>query len=61
MRLVEMVPMLDERTVVYRMLRKQVLGTLHSSHQGVLAMGLRAKQVVYWSSFQAENEETRAK
>ena len=56
-----MVPMLDERTVVYRMLRKQVLGTLHSSHQGVLAMGLRAKQVVYWSSFQAENEETRAK
>ena len=39
-----MVPMLDERTVVPLKLRGQVLETLHSAHQGVLGMWLRAEQ-----------------
>ena len=42
LRLVDMVPMLDDRTVVPLKLRDQVLETLHSAHQGVLSMGLRA-------------------
>ena len=42
LRLVEMVPMMEERTVIPTRLREQVLETLHSAHQGVLSMGLRA-------------------
>jgi hypothetical protein len=46
LRLVESVPMLDDRTVVPKKLRGPVLETLHSAHQGVLGMGLRAEQAV---------------
>ena len=60
LRLVEMVPMLEDRTVVPVKLRKQVLVTLHSAHQGVLSMGLRAEQSLYWPGFWTEIERTRA-
>ena len=39
-----MVPILDDRTVVPIKLMDQVLETLHSAHQGVMGMGLRAEQ-----------------
>ena len=60
LRLVERVPMLEDRTVIPVKLRKQVLQTLHSAHQGVLSMGLRAEQSVYWPGFWGEIEGTRA-
>ena len=56
-----MVPMLDERTVVPLKLRGQVLETLHSAHHGVLGMGLRAEQAVYWPGFWSDIEETRSR
>ena len=37
LRLVEMVPMIEERTLIATKLRQQVLETLHSAHQGVLS------------------------
>ena len=48
LRLVDMAPMLDDRTLVPLKLRGPVLETLHSAHQGVLGMGLSAEQAVYW-------------
>jgi hypothetical protein len=57
--LVESVPMLDDRTVVPKKLRGPVLETLHSAHQGVLGMGLRAEQAVYWPGFWSDIESTR--
>ena len=60
LRLVEMVPMLEDRYIVPVMLRKQVLQTLHSAHQGVISMGLRAEQSIYWPGFWADIERTRA-
>ena len=43
LRILEGVPMLEGRTVVPKKLRGQVLETLHSAHQGVVSMGLRAE------------------
>ena len=60
LRLVESVPMLVDRTVVPVKLRSQVLETLHSAHQGVLSMGLKAEQAVYWPGFWSDIESTRA-
>ena len=51
--------MLDDRTVVPKKLRGPVQETLHSAHQGVLGMGLRAEQAVYWPGFWTDIEETR--
>ena len=59
LRLVDMVAMLDDRTVVPIKLRGQVLKTLHSAHQGVLGMGLRAEQAVYWPGFWSDIPMTR--
>jgi hypothetical protein len=61
LRLVESVPMMVDRTVVPVKLRSQVLETLHSAHQGVLSMGLRAEQAVYWPGFWSDIESTRAR
>ena len=44
LRLVESVPMLEDRTVVPSSLIGQVLETLHSANQGVLNMGLRQQK-----------------
>ena len=46
LRLVESVPMMEDRTIVPASMRSQVLETLHSAHQGVLSLGLRAEQAV---------------
>ena len=61
LRLVDMVTMLDNRTVVPLKLRDQVLETLHSAHQGVFSMGLRAEQAVYWPGFWSDIKETRSR
>ena len=60
LRLVEMVPMLEERTIIPTKMRKQVLETLHSAHQGVLSMGMRAEQAVYWPGFWSDIERKRS-
>ena len=60
LRLLEEVPMLSDRTVIPRGLRVPVLQTLHSAHQGVLGMGLRAEQAVYWPGFWSDIERVRA-
>ena len=60
LRLVEMVPMLEERTIIPIKMRKQVLETLHSAHQGVLSMGMRAEQAVYWPGFWSDIERKRS-
>ena len=44
LRLVELVPILHDRTIVPTKLRGQVLETLDYTHPGVLSMGLRAEQ-----------------
>ena len=53
------VPMLSERTIVPEKLRQEVLNTLHSAHQGVNSMMLRASDTVYWLSFKADIERVR--
>ena len=42
------VPMNGDRVIIPTSLRQAVLEILHSAHQGVLGMGLRAAQSVYW-------------
>ena len=44
----EGVPLYGERTIVPRGVRQAVLTTLHSAHQGVTGMMLRAGTSVYW-------------
>ena len=48
LRLVDGVAMYGDRTVVPEQLRKEVLVVLHSAHQGVTGMNLRAEQSVFW-------------
>ena len=48
------VPMYGERTIVPRGLRQAVLATLHSAHQGVTGMTLRAGTSVYWPGITAD-------
>ena len=48
LRLVDGVAMYGDRTVVPEQLRKDVLVVLHSAHQGVTGMNLRAEQSVFW-------------
>jgi hypothetical protein len=55
------VPMYGDRVIVPGKLRQEVLDTLHSAHQGVYGMMLRAAQAVYWPGFSREIENTRAK
>ena len=53
-------PMYDERTVIPKRLREEVKKTLHSPHQGVLSMGLRAEDSVFWQNILTDLEEIRA-
>ena len=45
---VDYVPMFNGRTIIPTGLQKQALELLHSAHQGVLSMGLRAEDSVFW-------------
>ena len=58
--LVEGVVLYKGRVVVLRPLRKAVLETLHSAHQGVYGMLLRADQSVWWPGMAADIRQTRA-
>ena len=61
LRLVEGVLVVEDRTVLPTKLRRLVPETPHSAHQGVLAMGVRAKQAVNWPGFWSDIERMRAK
>ena len=47
------IALLDKRIVIPQSLRKQILETLHSAHQGVCGMKARAAQCVYWPGMDA--------
>ena len=61
LRVMDRAPMMGERTMVPRGLRRHILEMLHSAHQGVLSMGLRAKQAIYWPGFWSDIEWIRAR
>ena len=48
LRVLDVVAMYGDRTIIPQGLRKDVLVVLHSAHQGVTGMNLRAEQSVYW-------------
>ena len=48
LRIVDGVAMYGDRTIIPEMLRPDVLVVLHSAHQGVTGMNLRAEQSVFW-------------
>ena len=48
LRTIDGVPMNGDRVIIPECLRDSILEILHSAHQGVLGMGLRANQSVYW-------------
>ena len=48
LRLVDGVAMYGDRTIIPETLRPDVLIVLHSAHQGVTGMNLRAEQSVFW-------------
>ena len=43
-----LLPMNGDRVIIPVSLRESILEILHSTHQRVLGMGLRANQSVYW-------------
>ena len=47
------VALLDQRTVIPQSLRRQMLESLHSAHQGVTGMKARANQSIYWPGMDA--------
>ena len=49
-----------DRVVIPADLRTQVLGTLHSAHQGVTGMVNRAEQTVFWPGITTDINRTRA-
>ena len=49
-----------DRVVIPESLRTQVLGTLHSAHQGVSGMVNRAEQTVFWPGITTDINRTRA-
>ena len=53
--------MFDERTIVPESLRERVLSILHSAHQGVVSICLRAEQAVFWPNIARDLEEVRNK
>jgi hypothetical protein len=59
LRVLDGVPMLEERTVIPVSLRRQVLETLHSAHQGITGMMLRAELSVYWPGYASDITEVR--
>jgi hypothetical protein len=48
---VDGVVLYKRRVVVPDLLRRQVLAALHSAHQGVSGMGLRAQDSVWWPGY----------
>ena len=58
---VDGVPLFKGRVVVPAGLRKAVLETLHSAHQGVTGMTLRAQSSVWWPGITPQIKETRDK
>ena len=59
LRTLEDVPMLNDRTIIPRNLRGDVLDTLHSAHQGTSSKILRASASVYWPGFVVDFEKRR--
>ena len=49
----------DDRVVVPPSLRPTVLATLHSAHQGVSTMGVRARSIVFWPGMTNDIERIR--
>ena len=43
--------MLRDRTIIPKRLQPCVLKTLHSDHQGIYSMMMRAKERIYWVGF----------
>ena len=58
---VDGVPLYKERVVIPSTLRPLVLETLHSAHQGVTGMTLRAQASVWWPGITPQIRETRDK
>ena len=58
---VDGVPLFKGRVVIPVSLRKAVLETLHSAHQGVTGMTLRAQSCVWWPGITPQIKETRDK
>ena len=61
LRVQEGVPMVIDRTIIPVKMRKGVLKTLHSAHQGVYSMILRAEDTVYWPGFVNDIQQARDK
>ena len=53
------VPMYDDRTIIPKCMRQAVLTTLHSAHQGVTGMTLRAATAVYWPGITSDIQTVR--
>ena len=51
--------MYQDRIVVPPSLREKVLSNLHSAHQGVSSMNLRARACIYWPGITADVEKAR--
>ena len=51
----------QDRVVVPLVLRQTVLSNLHSAHQGVSSMQLRAQAIVFWPGMTASIQETRSR
>ena len=58
---VDGVPLFKNRVVIPSALRPMVLETLHSAHQGVTGMTLRAQTCVWWPGITPQIRETRDK
>ena len=52
--------MMNDRVIIPSVLRQSILQTLHSAHQGVAAMGLRARSIVFWPGITEDIEKVRA-
>merc|ERR1711954_113634 len=57
---VDGIPGYKTRIIIPAKLRKQVLATLHSAHQGVSGMTARAEQSVFWPTITRDIVEARA-
>ena len=53
------VAMLNDRAIIPKSLRPMVLRVLHSAHQGVLAMGSRARAILFWPGITLDIERAR--
>ena len=59
LRILDGVPMMNDRTIIPTNLRQEVLDTLHAAHQGTSSMILRASDSVYWPGFVKDIEQRR--